>query len=147
MRASAEQVCWVPIEEIVETEEDVQEGEVILVCPQQDGRYALLGGGARLRRMRQAGQLCVDAVVAPREHMEDRLSGLLDQLVRGSIHYLDEAAAYRDLLDELLADRVEGAVWTEYYRGGKPSPAACPYRPWESAINLCGILAYLNAME
>lgn len=55
--------------------------------------------------------------------------------------------AYRDLLDELLADRVEGAVWTEYYRNGKPSPASCPYRPWESAINLCGILAYLNAME
>ena len=55
--------------------------------------------------------------------------------------------AYRDLLDELLADRVEGAVWTEYYRNGQPSPASCPYRPWESAINLCGILAYLNAME
>lgn len=55
--------------------------------------------------------------------------------------------AYRDLLDELLADRVEGAVWTEYYRNGRPSAASCPYRPWESAINLCGILAYLNAME
>jgi hypothetical protein len=55
--------------------------------------------------------------------------------------------AYRDLLDELLADRVEGAVWTEYYRSGQPSAASCPYRPWESAINLCGILAYLNAME
>lgn len=55
--------------------------------------------------------------------------------------------AYRDLLDELLADRVEGAVWTEYYRSGQPSQASCPYRPWESAINLCGILAYLNAME
>lgn len=55
--------------------------------------------------------------------------------------------AYRDLLEELLADRVEGAVWTEYYRNGSPSPASCPYRPWESAINLCGILAYLNAME
>lgn len=54
---------------------------------------------------------------------------------------------YRDLLDELLADRVEGAVWTEYYRSGQPSTASCPYRPWESAINLCGILAYLNAME
>lgn len=55
--------------------------------------------------------------------------------------------AYRDLLDELLADRVEGAVWTEYYRNGKPSPASCPYRPWESAINLCGILAYLEAVR
>ena len=55
--------------------------------------------------------------------------------------------SYRDLLDELLADRVTGAVWTEYYRGGKPSAASCPYRPWESAINLCGILAYLNALQ
>ena len=55
--------------------------------------------------------------------------------------------AYRDLLDELLADRVEGAVWTEYYRNGSPSPASCPYRPWESAINLCGILAYLEKAE
>ena len=55
--------------------------------------------------------------------------------------------AYRDLLDELLADRVEGAVWTEYYRSGQPSAASCPYRPWESAINLCGILSYLNAIQ
>ena len=54
---------------------------------------------------------------------------------------------YRDLLDELLADRVPGAVWTEFYRNGKPNPHSCPYRPWESAINLCGILAYLNAVR
>ena len=56
-----------------------------------------------------------------------------------------ELSAYRDLLDELLADRVPGAVWTEYYRNGKPYAASCPYRPWESAINLCGILAYLDS--
>ena len=55
--------------------------------------------------------------------------------------------AYRDLLDELIADRVTGAVWTEYYRSGQPSQASCPYRPWESAINLCGILAYLEAVR
>ena len=55
--------------------------------------------------------------------------------------------AYRDLLDELLADRVPGAVWTEYYRNGRPYAASCPYRPWESAINLCGILAYLEAVR
>ena len=57
-----------------------------------------------------------------------------------------ELPAYGDLLTALLADRVTGAVWTEYYRGGKPSEASCPYRPWESAINLCGILAYLNVL-
>ncbi len=59
----------------------------------------------------------------------------------------EDLPAYRDLLDELLSDRVKGAVWTEYYRSGKPSAASCPYRPWESAINLCGILAYLNALR
>ena len=58
-----------------------------------------------------------------------------------------ELPAYGDLLDELLRDRVAGAVWTEYYRSGRPSSASCPYRPWESAINLCGILAYLNAIR
>ena len=52
-----------------------------------------------------------------------------------------------DLLDELIDDRVTGAVWTEYYRNGRPYAASCPYRPWESAINLCGILAYLNAVR
>lgn len=57
----------------------------------------------------------------------------------------EELPAFRDLLDELLSDRVEGAVWTEYYRNGRPSEASCPYRPWESAINLCGILAYAEA--
>ena len=56
-------------------------------------------------------------------------------------------SAYRDVLDALLEDRVRGSVWTEYYREGKPSLASCPYRPWESAINLCGILAYLNALR
>ena len=58
-----------------------------------------------------------------------------------------ELPAYGDLLDELLRDRVAGAVWTEYYRSGRPSSASCPYRPWESAINLCGILAYLNTIR
>lgn len=57
----------------------------------------------------------------------------------------DALPAYRDLLTALLDDRVKGSVWTEYYRGGKPNQASCPYRPWESAINLCGILAYLNS--
>lgn len=57
----------------------------------------------------------------------------------------DALPAYRDLLTALLDDRVKGSVWTEYYQGGNPNPASCPYRPWESAINLCGILAYLNS--
>lgn len=56
-----------------------------------------------------------------------------------------ELVQYQDLLDALIEDRVCGAVWVEYYREGRPSPSSCPYRPWESAINLCGILAFLQA--
>ncbi len=58
----------------------------------------------------------------------------------------DEAASYRDLLNALLDDRVQGSVWTEYYRNGKPSLASCPYRPWESGINLVGILKYCGTL-
>ncbi|MBE6557827.1 MAG: hypothetical protein E7661_02290 [Ruminococcaceae bacterium] len=54
--------------------------------------------------------------------------------------------AYRDILDALLDDRVKGLVWTEYYKNGQPSTASCPYRPWESGINLVCILAYCKAL-
>ncbi len=57
-----------------------------------------------------------------------------------------DLAEYRDILDALLDDRVKGAVWTEYYRNGKPSRASCPYRPWESGMNFVSILKYCEAM-
>lgn len=98
MQATANQVRWVPIEEIVDPEGPMMEEGPVQLCPQADGRYALLSGRASLRRMREAGQLCVDAVLNPTEQTEKRLSRLLDQLVRGSIHYLDEAEAYRVFL-------------------------------------------------
>ena len=59
----------------------------------------------------------------------------------------EQLDAYRDLLHALLKDRVPGAVWTEYYQGGEPSATCCPYRPWESAINLCGILRFSQALH
>ena len=49
------------------------------------------------------------------------------------------------LLANLLATRTSGGVWSEYYRNGVVSEDSCPYRPWESAINLCGILKLLEA--
>ena len=101
MQAAAEQVRWIPMEEIIDRQEAQDEGEVV-VQRQADGRYMLVSGGGRVRRMREAGQLCVDAVIAPGK--EEQLSRLLDQLVQGSIHYLDEAQAYRDLL--------KGDAWT-----------------------------------
>ena len=58
-----------------------------------------------------------------------------------------ELPEYQDILEALLDDRVKGMVWTEYYRNGKPSPSSCPYRPWESGMNLVSILKYCQALQ
>ena len=113
MRASADQVRWIPIEEIVEEDaESAADDSMILLRKRGDGTYTLLSGHNRLRRMKEAGQLCVDAVLQPADRLEERLSGLLDGLVRGNVHYLDEAQAYSDLLSggqitaQRLAERI-----------------------------------------
>ncbi len=111
MQASAKQVRWIPTEEIIEESEEAAQGDVIALRTRAEGGYALLSGGDRLRRMRQAGQVCVDAVVDPDLRIEERLDQLLDQLARGTIHFLDEAKAYQELLNgplsmNMLAERI-----------------------------------------
>ena len=70
----------------------------MVLSQRPDGRYTLVSGLNTLRRMRDAGQVCVDAVTCPAECMERRVARLLDQLMRGRLHYLDEAEEYRALL-------------------------------------------------
>lgn len=101
MQAAASQVRWIPVEEIHMPDgdwEDEAPNGAVTVALQPQGEYQLLCGSESLRRMREAGQTCVDAVISPQERMERRISKLLDQLVRGEIHYLDEAQCYRVLL-------------------------------------------------
>lgn len=100
MQATAEQIRWVPIEEIAqpwEGDADSADGAVLL-CKRSDGRYTLLAGRERLCRLREAGQLCVNAVLSPPDRVDDRIDRLLNELMRGKLHYLDEAEEYRDLL-------------------------------------------------
>ena len=114
MQATANQVRWVPVDEIVVPEglqDDAPEGGVH-VSPMANGRYRLLSGSARFERMREQGQVCMDVVLSPTEKMESRISHLLDALVRGDIHYLDGAESYRELLGsgewntQKLAERI-----------------------------------------
>ncbi|MEG0268824.1 MAG: hypothetical protein RR653_05630 [Clostridia bacterium] len=104
MQATADQVCWVPIESIVDEwgEEHTPcmeaQGATVLLASRGDGRYTLLAGRERLCKLREQGQGCVDAVLSPTELLEARLSELLDKLMRGELHYLDEAEEYRSLL-------------------------------------------------
>ena len=101
MTASADQVRWVPVEEIIEEEQLLPEGEnvnVITLQQRADGKYTLLSGRRRLEERKKEGALCVDAVLSPTVLLQERLSRLLDALVRGKLHYLDEAQAYSDLI-------------------------------------------------
>ena len=102
------------VDEIVVPEglqDDAPEGGVH-VSPMSNGRYRFLSGSARFERMREQGQVCMDVVLSPTEKMEARISHLLDALVRGDIHYLDEAESYRELLGsgewntQKLAERI-----------------------------------------
>ena len=59
MQATANQVRWVPIDEIVVPEgleDDAPEGGVH-VSPLANGRHRLLSGSARFRRMQEMGQV------------------------------------------------------------------------------------------
>lgn len=101
MQAPIDQVCWVPIDEIVEGEAaqawDAAD-DTVLLSLRGDGRYQLLAGGGRLLRCRMEGKTCVDAVICPSDQLDKRISSLLDKLVRGRLHYLEEAQAYRSLM-------------------------------------------------
>jgi len=114
MQATANQVRWVPVDEIVVPEglcDDAPQGGVH-VSPLPNGRYRLLSGSKRFERMKEMGQVCLDVVLSPTEKMESRISSLLDALVKGEIHYLDEAESYRELLGsgewntQQLAERI-----------------------------------------
>ena len=101
MQAAASQVQWIPVEDILFPEadwEDEAPNGAVMVTALADGGYRLLSGSETLRRMREAGQLCADAVVSPPDRMDRLISKLLDQMVRGELHYLDEAESYRVLL-------------------------------------------------
>lgn len=101
MLSAASQVRWVPIDEIV-----IPDGEwtdeaplgAVTVTQLPSGVCRLVSGSDTLRHMREAGQSCADVVISPEDRMERRISKLLDQMVRGTLHYLDEAESYGVLL-------------------------------------------------
>ena len=107
MLMAAEQVRWIPISSITgwqeseETDEHENQGATVLLCENADGGYTLLAGRERLCELKRLGQSCVDAVV--QGSLEAKISTLLSRLTAGTMHYLDEAEAYRELLDTGLS--------------------------------------------
>lgn len=115
--ACARQVCWLPVGSITPRAEAAFAGDgdasleemaasirreglhrPITVEDAGGGRYRILSGNRRFLACRMAGLTHVDAVIlaSPAAGMDAR--GLMEALLSGQMHYLEEAAA----LDQLL---------------------------------------------
>lgn len=100
MQAAADQICWVPIGDILAPEDapTARGNDAILVASRGDGRYTLLAGQGKLESLKEQGCCYAAAVLSPRSELDKRLSRLVDDLMRGRLHYLDEAQAYRSFV-------------------------------------------------
>lgn len=112
-----EQVCWLPLERIsprpsvcMETTDSLslmeladsirQHGLIqpITVRAAQNGRYVIVSGNRRLMACRMAGMTHVDAVVLAGVATDQTADILLEGLLSGRLHYLEEGAALQRLL-------------------------------------------------
>ncbi|MBP3541229.1 MAG: hypothetical protein J6K72_05380 [Clostridia bacterium] len=105
MQVKAEQYCWVPMNDIILSEEaqeqdDVFSGEDILLAEIGDGHYRLLQGQELLLRLQEDGMSHVAALVSQPDDCEKRLSMLVSLMAEGRLHYLDEGAAYREFIEK-----------------------------------------------
>lgn len=64
-----------------------------------DGQYELIAGERRLRALRQLGAGRADALVLSAGDRDAALMTLVENLQREPLHYLEEAAAYRALIE------------------------------------------------
>ena len=115
--ACARQVCWLPVSSISPREEAAFAGEgeasleemaasirreglhkPITVEDAGGGRYRILSGNRRFLACRMAGLTHVDAVIlaSPAAGMDAR--SLMEALLSGRLHYLEEAAALEKLI-------------------------------------------------
>ncbi|MEX2625676.1 MAG: ParB/RepB/Spo0J family partition protein [Ilumatobacteraceae bacterium] len=90
----------------------------LVVRPTPDGRYELVAGERRLRAARLAGLERVPAVVRHTDDADLLKEALVENIHRVQLNPLEEAAAYRQLLDDFGFTQEELAA-----RIGKSRPA------------------------
>lgn len=114
-----QQVCWLPVDRIVPrasvcletdarmslmalTESIRQHGlvEPITVRRMPGDRYAIVSGNRRFMACRMAGLTHVDAVVLEGMEEEPNAHDLLDCVLSGQAHYLHQADALRQLVEQ-----------------------------------------------
>lgn len=118
-KGSGEQVCWLPLEwisprpsvsmessdgmtlaELADSIRTQGLAEPITVQATRSGRYVIVSGNRRFMACRMLGMTHMDAVVLEGT-AEDRTSQtLLESILSGRLHYLEEAAALKQLLSQ-----------------------------------------------
>lgn len=90
----------------------------VIVRPLDDGRYALIAGERRWRAARQAGLTDIPAVIRTTDDQRSLTEALVENLQRQDLGPLEEAAAYRALMEDfgMSHEQVAQAV-------GKSRPA------------------------
>lgn len=102
MHMKAEQFCWVPLNDIVLSEEAsaLAADEDILLMDLGNGQFRLLQGQEKFLKLQESGLSHVAALVSEPDDQEKRLSVLVSLLAEGRLHYLDEGAAYREFIEK-----------------------------------------------
>ena len=72
----------------------------LLVRPLGSGRYELVAGERRLRAARRAGLTAVPVVLVETDELGSLERALVENIHRADLNPIEEAAAYRQLLDE-----------------------------------------------
>ena len=114
-----EQVCWLPLEKITPRPSVSMEGEnsltlmelvdsirqqglvqPITVQATRSGRYVIVSGNRRFMACRMAGMTHVDAVVLEGLAPDQAAQSLVENILSGGMHYLEEGAAMKQLLEQ-----------------------------------------------
>lgn len=62
------------------------------------GKYELIAGERRMRALKMLGRECAEAIIMPAYDADSAILALVENIQRDELHFLDEAAACRDIL-------------------------------------------------
>lgn len=100
------------LEELVGSIKEIGVLQPVVVRPLAGGSFELIMGERRLRATQEAGLTVIPAIIRETEDQDLLRDALLENLHRSALNPLEEAAAYRQLLDdfacthEVLATRI-----------------------------------------
>ena len=90
-------------EELEELSKSIQDYGVlqpIILTPYGEGRYVLIAGERRFRAATLAGLTKMPAIIKELEEEEAALIALVENVQREDLNYIEEARAYKKLMDD-----------------------------------------------